>query len=316
MAILLKEADVEKLVSMDTAIETIEEAFRLQGEHKVQIASRSRYHLNKNMLHVMSASLPTLGFAGLKTYSTMSRKTVFHVLLYDSSGALVAVIQADRLEQIRTGAATAVATKYMSRQNASKLGIIGTGKQARMQIQAVSAVRRLRSITAYSRNSENCRKFCEEMTEATGIDVLPAETPESAVKDMDMIVTATDATEPVLKGEWLSEGQHINAIGSNFLSSREIDTEAVGRCDCVIVDSVEQARLEAGDLAYAAEEGAFYWEDARELGQVVIGEYPGREDAKEISLFESQGIALEDIALAAKVYAKAVEEEKGKPLAL
>jgi alanine dehydrogenase len=316
MTILLEEADVEKLLSMDLAIEAIEEAFKLQGEHKVQVAPRSRCSLSKSMLHVMSASLPTLGFAGLKTYSSVAAKTVFHVMLYDLSGALVAMIQANKLGQMRTGAATAVATKYMSRQNASRLGIIGTGWQARAQVQAVCAVRRLRDITAYSRNPENCRKFCEEMTQATGISVLPAEAPEDAVKEMDIVVTATNSKKPVLKGEWLSEGVHINSIGSNFLSSQEIDIEAVEKCDCVIVDSVEQARLEAGDLAYAVEKGDFFWEDARELGQVVIGEYPGREDAKEITLFESQGIALEDIALAAKVYAKAEEEEMGKPLAL
>jgi ornithine cyclodeaminase/alanine dehydrogenase-like protein (mu-crystallin family) len=154
------------------------------------------------------------------------------------------------------------------------------------------------------------------MSEMTGVTVRPAESAEEAVREMDVIVTATSSKEPVLKGEWLSEGMHVNAIGANFLSSRELDTEAVGRCDCVIVDSTEQARLEAGDLESAAGEDAFFWEDARELGLVVVGEYPGREDAREITLFESQGIALEDIALAARVFAKADEEEVGERLAL
>jgi alanine dehydrogenase len=316
MAILLKEEDVEKLVTMEMAIEAVEEAFRLQGQHKVQNTIRSRYGLNKAMLHVMSASMPTLGFAGLKSYSSLEGKTRFHVMLYDTSGTLVALIQANKLGQMRTGAATGVATKYMSRENSVKLGIIGTGWQARAQVQAVCAVRRIQAIQAYSRNPENCLKFCEEMSEITGVTVRPAESAEEAVREMDVIVTATSSKEPVLKGEWLSEGMHVNAIGANFLSSRELDTEAVGRCDCVIVDSTEQARLEAGDLESAAGEDAFFWEDARELGLVVVGEYPGREDAREITLFESQGIALEDIALAARVFAKADEEEVGERLAL
>lgn len=316
MAILLKEEDVEKLVTMEMAIEAVEEAFRLQGQHKVQNTVRSRYGLNKAMLHVMSASLPTLGFAGLKSYSGPAGKTRFHVMLYDASGTLVALIQANKLGQMRTGAATGVATKYMSRENSVKMGIIGTGWQARAQLQAVCAVRRIQAIKAYSRNPENCLKFCEEMSEITGVAVRPAETAEEAVQEMDVVVTATNSKEAVLKGEWLAEGMHINAVGSNFLASRELDAETVRRCDCVIVDAADQARLEAGDLAHAVEEGAFFWEDARELGLVVVGEYPGREDVREITLFESQGIALEDVALAARVFAKAGEEEIGEPLAL
>jgi len=314
MAILLREADVEKLVTMDMAIETIEQAFRLQGEYKVENVPRRRCRLNKGMLHVMSASLPTLGYAGLKSYTSVSGKPRFHILLYDAKGKMVAIIEADKLGQMRTGAATAVATKYMARPESSRMGVIGTGWQARAQVQAVLATSSFRNIVAWSRNSENLRKFCEEMTEATGVPVIAAETPEEAVKEKDIVITATDSKEPVLKGEWLTEGTHINAIGSNSLTRQELDVEAVKRCDCIIVDSYEQAMLESGDLTRAAEADAFYWEDARELGLVVIGEYPGREASNEITLFESQGIALEDIALAGQVYEKAVAEEMGELL--
>jgi ornithine cyclodeaminase/alanine dehydrogenase-like protein (mu-crystallin family) len=154
------------------------------------------------------------------------------------------------------------------------------------------------------------------MTERTGVQVQPAETPEEAAKNMDIIITATNSKEPVLKGEWLSEGTHINAIGSNFLTKQEIDVEAVRRSNCVIVDSHEQAMLESGDLAKAAEEEAFYWDDARELGVVIVGEYPGREGPAEITLFESHGIAMEDVALAAKVFQLAEAEETGTTLVL
>jgi alanine dehydrogenase len=314
MAILLRETDVEKLATMDMAIESIEQAFRLQGEEKAEIAPRRRCRLDRGMLHVMSASLPALGYAGLKSYTSIGGVTRFIVLLYKENGQLVAAIEADKLGQLRTGAATAVATKYMARRESSLLGIYGSGLQARSQIRGVCAVRPIKTIIAYSRNSQNLQKFCEEMAKATGIEVRPAATPEEAAKGVDIIVTATTSSEPVFKGEWLSKGTHINAIGSNFISRQEIDVETIRKSACVVVDAREQAMLESGDLVRAAESEVFYWEDARELGLVVVGEFPGREDASEITLFESQGIALEDIALAAKIYEQAVKAGIGESL--
>jgi alanine dehydrogenase len=314
MAILLREADVEKLVTMDMAIESVEQAFRLQGDNKAENTPRRRCRLDNGMLHVMSASIPALGYAGLKSYTSVAGVVRFHVMLYKSDGTPAAVIEAGRLGQMRTGAASAVATKYMARQEASRLGVFGTGFQARAQLQAVCAVRPISSVHVYSRNPENREKFCKEMAGMTGVSVIPASAPEEAAKDMEIIVAATDSREPVLKGEWISKGTHINAIGSNFLDRQEIDCETVGMCDCVIVDSYEQARLESGDLAHAAAADVFFWEDARELGLVVIGEYPGREAAGEITLFESQGIALEDVALAASIYEQAVKAGIGETL--
>jgi alanine dehydrogenase len=314
MAILLREADVEKLATMKSAIEAVEQAFRLQGEEKTDTAPRRRCRLNQGLLHVMSASMPTLGYAGLKSYSSVAGKSRFVVLLYNGDGQLAAVIEAEKLGQLRTGAASAVATKHMARKEAFRLGIIGTGFQARSQVQAICEVRSLTDIRAYSRDCGKCEQFCKEMTAMLGISVAPTSTPEDAVREMDIVVTATNSKTPVFKGEWLSKGTHINAIGANFLSKQEIDAETVKRSACVVVDSREQAILEAGDLARAAEKEAFYWEDARELGLVVVGEFPGREDASEITLFESQGIALEDVALAAKVFEKAVEAGIGEQL--
>jgi alanine dehydrogenase len=314
MAILLRETDVEKLANMDMAIESIEQAFRLQGEQKADTAPRRRCRVDHGMLHVMSASLPTLGYAGLKSYTSVGGVTRFAVLLYKGDGELAAVIEADRLGQMRTGAATGVATKYMARQESSSLGIYGAGLQARSQIIAVCAVRPIKSIVAYSRNPQNLEIFCKEMTEISGIEVRPASSSEEAAMGMDIVVTATNSKEPVFKGEWISKGTHINAIGSNFIARQEIDVETIRKSACVVVDSCEQAILESGDLACAAESEVFYWEDARELGLVVVGEFPGREDASEITLFESQGVALEDIALAARIYEKAVKTGAGEKL--
>lgn len=314
MAIFLRESDVEKLVTMQMAVDAVEQAFRLQGEQKADNAPRRRCRVGKGMLHVMSASLPTLGVAGLKTYTTVADKARFQVLLYNGDGNLLAVIEADKLGQVRTGAASAIATKYMARANSSRLGIYGTGWQARSQLEAICAVRPIKTIVAYSRNLENREKFCKEMTEVLGVGVYPASSSEEAAKDMDIVVTATASKEPVLKGEWLAKGTHVNAIGSNSLSRQEVDVEAVRKSACVVVDSAEQAVLESGDLARAVEAEAFYWEDARELGLVVIGEFPGREDDSEITLFESHGIALEDVALAGRIYQAATKAKIGLPL--
>jgi alanine dehydrogenase len=316
MAILLREADVVNLATFDMAIEAVEQAFMLQGEQKADTAPRRRCRLEHGMFHIMGASLPTLGYAGLKTYTSVDGMTRFLVLLYGGNGQLLATIEANRLGQLRTGAASAVATKHMARQESSRLGIFGTGAQARSQLLAICAVRPIETVLAYSRDPAKCAKFCKEMTEMTGKGVYPAATPEEAAKGLDIVVTATTSKEPVLNSEWISKGTHINAMGGNFLSKQELDVATVGKSACVVVDSFEQARLESGDLARAAEAGAFYWEDARELGLVVNGEFPGREDDQEITLFESQGIALEDVALAAKVYEQALKAGIGESLQL
>jgi alanine dehydrogenase len=313
MSILLREADVARLATMKMALEAVETAFKLQAVESAQNAPRRRCRVEKGVLHVMSASIPALGVAGLKSYMTVGGHSRFHVLLYSGeTGDLLAVIEADRLGQLRTGAASGVATKYMARPESSRLGIYGTGWQARSQVEAVCSVRPIKTVVAYSRSPERREAFCREMTEHLGIGVYPAATPEEAAREMDIVVTVTTAKEPVLKGEWLAPGTHVNAVGSNFLSKQEIDIEAVRRSACVVVDSAEQARLESGDLAHAAEAGAFFWEDARELGEVITGEFPGREDPKEITLFESQGVALEDIALAAEIYRAARVSKAGQ----
>jgi len=314
MAIFLQEAEIEKLATMKMALDAVEQAFKLQGEAKAENPPRRRCRMEKGIHHVMNASLPTLGFSGLKTYTSVAGKTRFHVLLYGIDGQLLAMMEAERLGQMRTGAASGIATKYMACKDATRLGIIGTGRQARTQVEAICQVRPIASVLAYSPNQEHLEKFCAELTNSLGIEVRPAGSPEEAVKDMDIVVTATDAKEPVLKGEWLSKGTHLNAMGANFLVKQEIDVEAVRRSACVVVDCAEQAKLEAGDLARAAEEEAFYWEDARELGLVVTGEFPGREDDSEITLFRSVGIALGDVALAVKIYKAATKAGIGQPL--
>ncbi len=315
MAILLRESDVDKIATMGMALEAVEEAFRLQAENKADNSPRRRSRIQHGLLHVMSASLPTLGLAGLKSYTSVEGRTIFHVLLYSAvDGRLMAVIEANRLGQLRTGAAAGIASKYMARADAARVGIFGTGFQARSQLAAVCAVRPVKAILAYGRDRVRCEEFCREMSTTLGVSVTPASGPEQAARESDIVITATNSKEPVFSGAWLAGGAHVNAIGSNHLSRREIDTETVRRAACVVVDSIEQSKLEAGELATAADEGAFYWEDARELGLVVVGDFPGREDDSEITLFKSNGIALEDVAFAGKIYQAAQNADLGERL--
>jgi ornithine cyclodeaminase/alanine dehydrogenase-like protein (mu-crystallin family) len=317
MAILLRESDVDKLANIEMALDAVEEAFMLQGDKKADNAPRRRCRLSNGLLHVMSASLPTLGYAGLKSYTSVDSETRFHVVLYGAEkGQLLAILEADLLGRLRTGAASGIATKFMARKNSSTLGILGTGSQARSQLAGICAVRPIKNIVAYGRNRANLESFCSEMSGALGIKVEAASAPEQAVRNMDIVVTATNSKTPVFSGEWLAPGTHINAIGANHVSRCEIDAETVRRAACVVVDSAEQSLLESGDLAQAAEAEAFYWEDARELGLVVIGEYPGREDDSEITLFKSNGIALEDIAIAGRIYQAALKAGVGTEIPL
>ena len=191
----------------------------------------------------------------------------------------------------------------MARPDATEVGVYGSGKQARTQLEAICRVRRVRQVHVFSPNEERRRRFAEEMSAKCQTEVEPTARPERAAENKDVIITATTSREPVLYGHWLAQGTHVNAVGSNFITKAELDVEVFRRCANVVVDSKEQARLEAGDFQQPLEEGVLHWTDVHELGQVITGRYPGRKQAQDITLFKSLGIALEDVAVAAKVYA-------------
>jgi len=229
---------------------------------------------------------------------------------------MAALIEADALGQIRTGAASGVATKYLANENARMACIIGTGYQARTQLEAVAAVRRLERVRAFGRDPERRAIFCREMSERIGISVEPASSAEEAVMGADIVITATPATKIVLEGAWLTPGMHINAMGANWPQKRELDTAAVGRAGKIVVDSLEQAKMEAGDLIQAFAEDQSRWNTVRELSEIVVGKAPGRSSATEITLFKSIGIAAWDLAAAVRVYEMAVARGMGKPIPL
>lgn len=317
MALLLREQHVTELLDIETAISAVEEVLRDQAEGQATNRPRYRVAMPASQLHVMAAGDKRLGVTGLKAYTASRKGARFLVLLYDSeSGDMLAMIEADRLGQMRTGAASGVATKYMARQGADTVGIFGTGWQAESQLMAVCAVRQIKSIKVYGRNAERREGFARKMTSLLRVEVTPAESPEEAARGQSIVITATSAREPVLKGEWIDPGTHLNVVGSNFLSKAEVDVETVKRASVIAVDSIEQSRVEAGDLMPAIERGVITWESVTELGRIVAGRDPGRTSEDDITLFKSNGIALEDISTALRVYNLARERGVGEEIDL
>jgi alanine dehydrogenase len=316
MTLLLTEADVRSLLSMPIALEVIEESLRQQGNGELVLNPRRRIKLPDNaLLHYMAAADPIRGYIGMKIYTVARGVARFVVPLFRSTtGEMAALIEADALGQIRTGAASGVATKYLANKSARTAGIIGTGYQARTQLEAVAAARRLERVRAFGRDPERRGQFCREMSARIGVPVEAANSCEGAVRGAEIVITATSATKVVLEGVWLVPGMHINAMGANWPQKRELDTAAVGRADKIVVDSVEQAKMEAGDLIQAFGEDQSRWNTVQELSQIVAGKEPGRTAADQITLFKSNGIATWDLAAAVRVYELAVARGMGQSI--
>ncbi|NIP84447.1 MAG: ornithine cyclodeaminase family protein [Planctomycetales bacterium] len=263
----------------------------------------------------MSAAADYLRRVGWKQYTTTRQGARFLVGLYQAdTGALEAIIEADRLGQLRTGAATGVAVKHLCGQGVTEMGLIGTGGQAEAQLAAVCQVRTLRRAVVWGRDRQRRERFAERMSGSLDLDVTPADGPRAAVVGMPLVVTATNSRTPVLEGDWLAEGATLCAIGSNAVSRAEIDVTTVGRAGRVVCDQIDACRLEAGELVAAAAAGHFDWSAAVELAQVVAGNVPGRQDDRQLVLFKSVGLAIEDVALASRIVDRARQAGLGATL--
>ena len=314
MALLLTEADVRAILNMPLAMELVEESFRRLADGTGISHPRRRLRLAaKGLMNYMAATDTHGGYVGLKIYTIAPGAVRFVVPLFSGhSGELLALIEANMLGQIRTGAASGVATKFLAREDASVVGIIGTGFQARSQVEAVALARKLELVRAYGRDPERREAFAREMTAKTGIRVAAVASAEEAVRGADIVITATNAQKPVLMGKWVERGAHVNAMGINYAEKAEIDAETVERADLIAADSVEQAKIEAGDLILAFGGDAKRWEEVRELSAIVAGKAPGRTNRDQITLFKSGGIAIEDIVVAGRVYELARERHMGR----
>lgn len=315
MAFFLTEAQVANLLTMPEALDAVERAFTAQGQAEVLNNPRQRLYLPDGVFHIMGAAVLSEGVFGFKAYASFAPKTRFLFFLYDAdNGNLLCVMEADRLGQIRTGAASGVATRYMARHDARTLGIIGAGWQAETQVEAVCTVRPIARVKVYSRHIERREQFAERMSAQLGISIVAADTAEEAVRGSAVVVCATTAREPILFGEWLDDGTHINAIGANALSRREMDVSVFARCQTVAVDDKEQAKVESGEILSAIEARKLNWRQVHELAEIVVGRVPGRTDPAEVTLFKSLGVALEDVAVAHVVYRKALAQGLGQSL--
>jgi alanine dehydrogenase len=309
MPLYLRESDVEELLSPEDAVAAVEGCFQRLAQWRVENRPRFRLGLDGGLVNVMAAADLELGVAGLKAYAGFPDGARFVVVLFAiDRPEVLALIEADRLGQRRTGAASAVAARYLAKAGAHTLGVLGTGWQAESQVECMRvAVPDIDRVVAYSRDEKRLAAFCKRFRAEAG------EYNKDAA-EQDIVVTATSSKDPVLRGEWLAPGALVCAIGANRLQSRELDNAVLERATFVCCDSKEQAQIEAGDLVEPVERGVLDWLEVHELSEVVSGEVTGRASEEDIVVFKSIGIAAEDLAVGSLVYERARERGIGVEL--
>jgi ornithine cyclodeaminase/alanine dehydrogenase-like protein (mu-crystallin family) len=306
----LSEEDVGSLITPGEAVPVIEESFRRMAAGQVELMPRRRFAVDGGAFAVMAAADRGLGTAGLKSYLAVGDEVQFVVCLFDlADGSLTAMIAADRLGQARTGAASGVAAKHLARPGAASLGLIGAGWQAESQLAAIrAAVPSIGRVVVSSRRAEHAAAFAERH----GAEV--AGTPADAGA-CDVVVTATTSKDPVLRGDWLQEGALVCAIGANDPRRRELDAQVIARATLVCCDSLEDAKLESGDLIEPVAAGQLDWLEVQELHQIVSGELPGRQSDSDVVVFKSNGIAPWDLAIGHEIVRRARERGVGTTVA-
>ena len=310
MALYLTEADVAGLLTPVDAVDAIEACFRRMAVGAVENRPRYRLGLEGGALAVMAAADLELGYAGAKVYTGFRDGARFAVLLFRADAPeLVAVLEADKLGQLRTGAASGVAAKHLAASGASSLGVIGCGWQAESQVACIrAALPDLERVVAYCRTEERLRAFCEEN------DAVPGESHQDSAA-CNVVVTATTSPDPVLRGEWLQPGTLVCAVGANDGRRRELDNVVLERAAFVCCDSLEDAKLESADLIEPVESGVLDWLEVHELQEVVAEEVSGRQREEDIVVFKSNGLAAWDVAVAAAAVGKALVGGVGRELA-
>lgn len=303
----LTEPEIDRLITMDLAIDAMRDLLERMRRGAIEVLPRRRLDDGDMYLATMASVDHCSHLFSAKLYTTGARRGSFKLFLWNSvTGALLAMFDANRLGQLRTGAMSAVATDLMARKDASTLLCIGTGFQAETQLLSMSRVRPLQKVWAYSRSRDKRESFVARLRPQlpTSIDLIPVEHPEPFAAQAKLIITATTASRPVLQGEWLQPGTHINAIGSNHPEHAEVDAETFRRATAIATDHVEGARLESGDLLLGLSEDEW----ARVVPLEAISP---RTDPTTISIFVSQGIESEDLVLAEYVWRRWVELRGG-----
>ena len=315
MALFLNEEVVRQLLTMPLTIEAVEESHKELSLARAIDIPRQRTRLPQTALHILQGALPGRDAIGYKAYTSNRSGIRFLVHVFSAaSGTLRVVMEADYLGMMRTGAASGVATRWLARPDAEVLGVFGAGWQAEGNIEAVAAVRKLRKVKVFARNTERLAAFCAKMSDRLQIDVVPGASPEDTVRGSDIVSTITTASSPLFDAAWLSPGTHINAAGSNSLIRREVGEDVLKVSRPIVVDSVETALKEAGDLLPVMEKGRLSERQLVELGDIILGRHPGRSKPEDITLFESQGMAIQDISVAVRLEALARENGLGVEL--
>ena len=316
MALFLTENDVKQVLTATMALEAVESAHRDLALGLAQDTPRARTRLPQTVLHILQGALPAQGVLGYKAYTSNRSGNRFLVHLFDAAtGELLAVIEADYMGMIRTGAASGVAAKWLARPDAKVAGVFGAGWQAEGHVRAICAALPLERVKVCSRKADKLAAFCVRMSEATGVAVVPASA-EEAVRDSDLVGTVTTAAQPLFEAEWLAPGTHINAAGSNALIRQELSEATLRQAALIAVDAVPTALAEAGDLLPLLEKGRLNARQLVELGDIIVGKHKGRVTAEQITIFESQGMAIQDLAVALRVLNAAREAGLGIELPL
>lgn len=309
MVLFLSEDNLREALKIDDAIPALELALQMQGEGKVSMPPRMKVQSGAGRLMVMPVSIEGMGYIGMKAY-TVFQNVSFLVLLYSSTdGSLLAIMDADYLGQVRTGAVSAVATKYMTSAAKCEVGIIGSGTQARTQLEALHSIGRLGLAKVFSPNKDHRESYAKEMTKKLGVEIKAVDSTQNAVEKAEIVCYATSSLEPVAKSDWLRPGCHINAIGSVLPTMRELDDGTIGRASMLVVDSKEQVLAESGDFIVPVSKGLIRPNEIIELSDLVLGRAKRR--VGDLTIFKSVGTALQDIATASAAFQSAIARGLG-----
>jgi alanine dehydrogenase len=315
LALFLSESDVKALLTVEMALEAVESAHLDLANGQAVDTPRARSRLPQTVLHILQGALPAQGVIGYKAYTSNKSGNRFLVHLFDAAtGRLKAVIEGDYLGMIRTGAASGIAARWLARPDSTVAGVFGAGWQAEGHVRAICAAMPLERVKVFSRKADKLQDFCRRMSEVTGVAVEPAANAEETVRGSDIVGTVTTASQPLFDASWIEAGAHINAAGSNSLIRQELSEAAIRRCDLVTVDAVPTALAESGDLLPLLEKGRLHSRQLVELGEVIIGRHAGRSSVEQITLFESQGMAIQDLAVALRVLAAAEAKGMGRQM--
>ena len=315
-AIYINEQTASSLLTMDDALKLVEESFTTYAQGKSFNMTRQRMRIRKGALHMLPGAVPYKNVIGYKAYTSFRAGLIFKVHLYDAeNGNPLAIIDANEIGRLRTGAASGVASKYMAKENSQTAFIFGGGFQAEAQLEAVSKTTNIKKAYVFTRTYENAQNFALKMSKSLGIEVIPTQNIAEDLVKSDIIITITTSTKPLFDHTMLNpNGVHINGAGSNALIRAEVPEKTIEAAEVLAVDNKEVAAIECGDILPSLEKGRLHWNNILELGEITAGYRKGRLTDNGITIFQSQGMGLQDIICAEYIYRKAISHNLGVEL--